>query len=111
MAAEVIRMTRRGIYSVRCACYATLLLLALLASACGADPSQAQARSAQAQLDGELQHAQWLGVPHALLQPITSAEKKAAANAGGWGYSYQHAAPNYARLYRRPLQIDEQRPD
>src|SRR5258707_1620243 len=103
MAAEVIRMTRRGIHGVRCACYATLLLLALLASACGADPGQAQARSAQAQLDGELQHAQQLGIPHALLQPITSAEKKAAANAGGRGYSHQHTATSYARPYPLPL--------
>ncbi|HEX9413077.1 MAG TPA: L,D-transpeptidase [Ktedonobacterales bacterium] len=104
-------MTRRGIHGVRCACYATLLLLALLASACGADPGQAQARSAQAQLDGELQHAQQLGIPHALLQPITSAEKKAAANAGGWGYSYQHAATSYASLYARLLQIEQQSRD
>jgi hypothetical protein len=93
---------------MRSAFYAALLLLALAASACGADPSQIQAQRNRTQLEGELRHAQQMGIPQSMLRPVMTAERKTAAGAGGWGYSYQHAATSYSRLYTQLLQIEQQ---
>ena len=101
-------MTRVGPRSARSVFYAALLLLALVASACGADPSQAQAQRNRAQLDAELRHAQQMGIPRSMLRPVMTAERKTAAGAGDWGYSYQNAAASYARLYTQLMQVEQQ---
>jgi hypothetical protein len=101
-------MTRVGPHGTRSIFYAALLLLALVASACGADPSMAQAQRNRGQLDAELHHAQQMGIPRSMLQPVMTAERKTAAGAGGWGYSYQRAAASYSRLYGQLMQVERQ---
>ncbi len=101
-------MTSREIHGLRSAFIAALFLVALTAGACGNDPSQAYAQRNRAQLDAELRHAQQLGIPQSMLQPVVTAEHKTAQGAGGWGYSYQNAAASYARQYTQLMRIEQQ---
>ncbi|HEY7983491.1 MAG TPA: L,D-transpeptidase, partial [Ktedonobacterales bacterium] len=86
---------------------AALLLLALAAAACGADPAQPRARQARAGLDAELAHAVWLGVPTSALAPVRAGERKAAASASDWGYSWSGAADRYTVLTAQLIQIEQ----
>jgi hypothetical protein len=86
---------------------AALLLVAVLATACGTDPAQPRATQARARLDAELTHATWLGLPDSTLAPIRAAERKAAANAGGWGYSWSGAADRYTALTAQLIQTEQ----
>jgi hypothetical protein len=102
----MMRTGTGGVRGRRGAVFAALLLLALVAAACGADPSQAQARRNRAQLDAELRHAQQIGIPPSMLQPVVTGERKTANGEGGWGYSYQSAAADYSRLYSQLIQVE-----
>ncbi|HEX9058259.1 MAG TPA: L,D-transpeptidase [Ktedonobacterales bacterium] len=105
-------MTSAGMVHLRRAIYAVmslgLLIVVVAGTACGADPSKALAQHNRAHLDAELQHAQQMGIPKAMLQPVVSAERKTAAGEGGWGYSYQTAAASYASQYAQLMQVEQQ---
>jgi L,D-transpeptidase catalytic domain len=85
---------------------ALVIAVAVLLSACGS-AGQPQAEHNRAQLDQELAHAQKLGIPSSMLQPIEKQEAQVAAGAGGWNYSYQNAASNYELLYNQLLGIEQ----
>jgi L,D-transpeptidase catalytic domain len=87
---------------------AVLMGLAIVLSACAPDPAQGQAQRNRAQLDAELHHAQQLGIPATMLQPVVTDERKTASGAGGWGYSYKNAATSYAALYTQLMQVEQQ---
>jgi lipoprotein-anchoring transpeptidase ErfK/SrfK len=80
----------------------------ILFSACGSDPNQATAQHNKTQLDAEMARARQMGVPASYLDPIATQEARAAAGAGGWGYSYQGAAATYAMLYSQLLTAEQQ---
>ena len=99
------RGARRAILSV----FGVGMLCVMLAvSGCGSDPSLPQATRAKSALDAELRHAQQMGIPANLTQPILAAERKAAQGAGSWGYSYQNAEPQDAKLHTQLLQVEQQ---
>lgn len=88
---------------------AALVLLGMLLSGCGPDANTAQAHANKAKLDHELAHARNdLGIPSAMLAPVTTQEQHIAAGDGGWGYNYQSAAQRYAALYTQLAAIEQQ---
>lgn len=101
-------MMNRGANGLRSAWVAALLLLAVIVTACGADPSQTQAQRGRAQIEGELRHAQQMGIPRSMLQSVITAERKTSEGFGGWGYSYQNAATSYAKQYAQLMLIEQQ---
>jgi hypothetical protein len=86
---------------------AALLLVAVLATACGSDPAQPRATQARARLDAELTHATWLGLSASALAPIRAAERKAGAKSGDWGYSWSGAADRYTALTTQLVQLEQ----
>ncbi len=81
----------------------TLLLLALVLSACGGNTqSQQQATTNKASLDAALTHAKDIGVPNTMLQSIMNQESQlSATNAPVTLFSDQPATDYYSNLAQR----------
>jgi hypothetical protein len=79
------------------------LLLLLLLSACGGNPQiQQKANQSKTQLDSAIAHAQSIGVPASMLQPILSQEAQlSSTNAPITLFSNQPATDYYANLAQR----------
>lgn len=70
--------------------------LMLLISACGGNtPTQKQASQGKAQLDHLLQHAQIIGVPMSLLQPVVNQEQQLNSSREPFTLSNTQPATNY----------------
>ena len=79
------------------------LLVMLLLTACGGNPQiQQKANQSKTQLDSLIAHAQSIGVPAAMLQPILSQEAQlSSTNAPITLFSDQPTTDYYANLARR----------
>ncbi len=79
------------------------LLVTLLLTACGGNPQiQQKANQSKTQLDSLIAHAQSIGVPAAMLQPILSQEAQlSSTNAPVTLFSDQPATDYFANLARR----------
>ena len=82
--------------------------LSMLLGACAPDPQQQAADAGKAKLDAELRHARVdLGLPDALLKPITDQEAKIAAGNSGSGASAKDATANYQLLYTQLVGVEQ----
>jgi hypothetical protein len=70
----------------------------------------AQAHAARAKLDQELSRAQSLGIPDAMLAPVTTQERHVASGEGGLFYDYGGAATHYQQLYTQLTGIEQGAP-
>jgi len=87
-----------------------VLLVALLLSVYRPEDAT-RAHANKATLDRELTHARSdLGVPDALLAPVTTQETKAANGDGGIFYNYGDAAAHYQHLYMQLVGIEQSAP-
>ena len=85
-----------------------VVVISMMLAGCGSDPNQPVAQQNKARLDSELQHARTtLGLPDAMLQPITSQEDKISSGEGGFNYNYEDAATNYTLLYNQLVGIEQ----
>ncbi len=85
-----------------------VVVISMMLAGCGSDPNQPVAQQNKARLDSELRHARTtLGLPDAMLQPITSQEDKISSGEGGFNYNYEDAATNYTLLYNQLVGIEQ----
>jgi len=85
-----------------------IMLATIVLSACGPDANAAQAHANKARLDGELAHARDdLGIPAAMLAPVTTQERQVASGDGWPTYDYKGAAARYDALYAQLQGIEQ----
>src|SRR5947209_18100097 len=98
---------RRSLHRIQFILAGGLIGLMLLLSACGGNPQvQQQANSSKAQLDAQLQHAQAIGVPQSILQPVLSQEQQLSSSSAAFTlFDDQPAADYYANLATRYHQL------
>jgi lipoprotein-anchoring transpeptidase ErfK/SrfK len=79
----------------------------LLLTACGGNPQvQQQANASKVQLDAQLQHAQTIGVPQSILQPVLAQEQQLSSSSAPFTlFNDQPANDYYANLATRYHQL------
>src|SRR6266702_2030079 len=104
---------RRSLHSIVVTRFIAVILaggligLMLLISACGGNPQvQQQANQNKAELDAQIQHAQSIGIPLQLLQPILLQEEQlGSSNAPLTLFNDQPATDYYSNLAIRYHQL------
>ena len=98
---------RRSLHRIQFILAGGLIGLMLLTSACGGNPQvQQQANASKAQLDAQLQHAQAIGVPQSILQPVLSQEQQLSSSGAPFTlFNDQPATDYYANLAVRYHQL------
>ena len=98
---------RRSLHRIQFILAGGLIGLMLLTSACGGNPQvQQQANASKAQLDAQLQHAQAIGVPLSILQPVLAQEQQLSSSSAPFTpFNDQPATDYYANLTIRYHQL------
>src|SRR5437660_1420948 len=98
---------RRSLHRIQFILAGGLIGLMLLTSACGGNTEvQQQANQSKAQLDAQLQHAQAIGVPQFVLQPVLSQEQQLSSSSAPFTlFNDQPATDYYANLAIRYHQL------
>lgn len=98
---------RRSLHPIQFLVAGGMIGMVLLLSACGGNPQvQQQANSSKAQLDGQLQQAQAIGVPQSILQPVLTQEQQLSSSSAPFTlFNDQPATDYYANLATRYHQL------
>src|SRR5579884_2626094 len=101
---------RRSLHRIQFILAGGLIGLMLLLSACGGNSQvQQQAMAGKAQLDAQLQHAEAIGIPQFLLQPVLSQEQALSSSSAPFTlFNDQPATDYYANLGTRYHQLSVQ---
>ncbi len=101
---------RRSLRRIQFILAGGLIGLMLLLSACGGNPQvQQQASQGKAQLDAQLQHAEAIGIPQSILQPVLTQEQQLSSSSAPFTlFNDQPATDYYANLSVRYHQLQVQ---